>query len=379
MATVLALIFIAPTSNLQPPVLASQETDTTAASKPLPRVVRVCGGGDITLGTNLDTTWSKLGASRLRTLYGLSDHPDSLIAPLRPLFADADIVVLNVETAIGSGFARPKCGPRSRNCYSFRGPPSSAAALRSLGNDSAVVIGNVANNHARDAGPEGVDTTIAILKRAQVLSTGADTMATPIQLSDSTTIGVLGFYTGDVLTDARSIAAVRRHVARAVQMYGTVIVTAHVGAEGIGAQRTRDSTELFLESKIDRGNPVAFANAVFDGGASVIFGHGPHVLRAAEWREQGVVFHSLGNLITYGPFNNAEPLNRGAVACVDLSGRDVIGADLRPTVQRSPGVVAPDPLRRAHALIDSLSALDFPLTGVRVDSWGEVRPARLPD
>jgi hypothetical protein len=238
------------------------------------------------------------------------------------------------------------------------------------------VVGNVANNHARDAGPEGVDSTIAHLARAGVLATGADTLATPVILFDGTVLGVLGFYSGDILTDARNIEAVRRHVARAVEMYGIVIVTAHIGAEGLGAQRTRDSTELFLASKIDRGNPVAFAHAALAGGASLVIGHGPHVLRAAEWRQEGLVFYSLGNLITYGPFNNAEPINRGVVACADLVGREVIASDLRATVQRAPGVVARDGSGRALVLIDSLSALDFPNSGIDVDMWGEVRGKR---
>ena len=82
------------------------------------------------------------------------------MAPLRPLFADADLLILNVETAIGTGPARTKCGPRSKNCYAFRAGPSAAEALRSLGDSSAVVVGNVANNHARDAGDAGVDVTI---------------------------------------------------------------------------------------------------------------------------------------------------------------------------------------------------------------------------
>lgn len=357
---------------LPTPSLGSQEPDTLAASPALPRPIRVCAGGDITLGTNLDTTWSRIAAWRLRAQYGLSDAPDALIAPLRPLFADADIVLLNVETAIGAGHADTKCGPRSRYCYAFRGPPSAAAALRSLGRADAVVIGNVANNHARDAGDAGVDSTIAHLTRARVLVTGADTLATPVILSESTTVAALGFYTWDLPTDARNLAAVRRHVARAVEMYGTVIVTAHIGAEGIVAQRTRDSTEYFLESRIDRGNPVAFASAAFDAGATLVVGHGPHVLRAAEWRDDRLVLYSLGNLLTYGPFNNAEPLNRGAVACADIVGRQVIGADLRPTVQRAPGVVMRDSAARALRLIDSLSALDFPYTGARVDAWGEL-------
>lgn len=326
----------------------------------------------MTLGTNLDTAWQRIGARRLRSMYRRSAEPDSLVAPIRLLFQDADVVVLNVETAIGEGPAKTKCGPRSRNCYAFRGPPGSARALRSLGDSGAVVVGNVANNHARDAGPLGVDSTIAHLRRAGVLVTGADTLATPVVLRDSTRLGVLGFYSGDVLTDARDTTAVRRHVARAVEAYGTVVVTAHLGAEGIGAQRTRDSTELFLEWKIDRGNPVAFAHAALAGGASLVLGHGPHVLRAAEWRDEGLVFYSLGNLLTYGPFNNAEPINRGVIACADLSGRIVIGSDIRPTVQVAPGVVTADSTGRALFLIDSLSRLDFPVTGVRVDSWGDL-------
>lgn len=314
-----------------------------------------------------------MGERRLRALHGVSADPTSLVAPLRELFADADVVILNVETAIGIGPTGTKCGPRSRNCYAFRGPPSAALALRSLGDTDAVVVGNLANNHARDAGDEGVDSTIAHLTRAGVLTTGADTLATPVVLPDSTKLGVLGFYTGEVLTDARNVAAVRRHVARAVETYGAVIVTAHIGAEGLEAQRTRDSTELFLSSRIDRGNPVAFAQAALEGGASLVVGHGPHVLRAAEWRGGGLVFYSLGNLITYGPFNNVEPINRGAVACADLIGRVVVGADLRSTVQRAPGVVSRDSSGRALTLIDSLSVLDFPLSGARVSIWGELR------
>jgi hypothetical protein len=204
------------------------------------------------------------------------------------------------------------------------------------------------------------------------LVTGADTLATPIILPGGSTLAVLGFYTSTETPDVRDLAALRRHVARAVEMYRTVVVTAHIGAEGATAQRTGDSTEYFLDSRIDRGNPVAFANAALDAGATLVIGHGPHVLRAAEWRDDRLVLYSIGNLATYGPFNLLEPMNRGVVACADLLERQVIGAELRPTLQLSPGVVVRDPARRALILIDSLSALDFPMTGVRVDKWGEL-------
>lgn len=334
--------------------------------------VRLCAGGDMTFGTNLDTAWAKLGERRMRVQFGISAHPDSLIAPLRPLFADADVLLLNVETAIGTGPAPRKCRPGSTSCYEFRGPPSVAPALRSLGDSSAVVVGNVANNHARDAGPAGFLATARHLREAGVLVTGMDTLATEVLLPDSTRLGVLGFYTSAETPDLRDLAAVRRHVERAAAHFDAVIVTAHMGGEGVGAQRTRDTTELFLASKINRGNPVAFARAAFEAGATLVVGHGPHVLRAAEWNDDRLALYSLGNLVTYGPFNNGEPINRGVVACVDLDGRSVVGAQLRPTVQVAPGIVRLDPTWRAIQLIDSLSALDFPLTGARVDAWGDL-------
>jgi hypothetical protein len=139
-----------------------------------------------------------------------------------------------------------------------------------------------------------------------------------------------------------------------------------MGAEGLGAQRARDSTELFLG--IDRGNSVAFAHAAVESGASLVVGHGPHVMRAAEWVGQALIFYSLGNnLVTYGPFAHDEPLNRGAIACAVLvPGEGVRDAALRSTVQRSPGFVRPDRSGRAATLVDSLSRLDFPSTGARL-------------
>src|SRR5438105_10349586 len=195
----------------------------------MPRPVRVCAGGDVTLGTNLDPKWPRMAERRLRAEFGISAEPNSLVAHLRPLFADADVVLINVETAIGSGRFTPKCSKKSKNCSAFRSGPSAAPALRSIGDSSAVVVGNVANNHAHDAGDEGVDSTIAHLTRARVLVTGADTLATPIVLSDGQTIAVLGFYTSTETPDVRDLAAVRRHVARAVAAYGSVVVTAHIG------------------------------------------------------------------------------------------------------------------------------------------------------
>ena len=61
--------------------------------------------------------------------------------------------------------------------------------------------------------------TLALLDSAGVLVTGVDTLATPVATERGDTIAFLGFYTSTESPDARDLAAVRRHVARAVTDY----------------------------------------------------------------------------------------------------------------------------------------------------------------
>lgn len=344
---------------------------------PPPEPVRVCAGGDVLLGNNLDTTWALRASSRLGRSVSSTPNPDSLLAPLRPLVADADVVLLNIEGAIGEGPAPSKCRPGSTRCYAFRQPTAAAPAFRNLHPEGAVV-GNVANNHAMDAGAPGFEATGGHLTAAGVHVTGVDSVPTVVVTATGDTVVFLGFATAQAGPDPRNLAAVRRFVARAAEIHPRVVVSTHMGAEGSGAQRTPNADETYAGE--NRGNAVAFARAAIDAGAVVVFGHGPHVMRAVEWYGDGLIFYSLGNLLTYGPFNLSEPLNRGAVACVQLDADgDVVGAELRPTWQMPPGIVAPDPSGRAVLLADSLSRLDFPASAATFADEGQLLPPARPD
>lgn len=324
--------------------------------------VRVCAGGDVTLGTNIEPPPTRAQAKRQRRPRW-TIAPDSLLAPLRPLLDDADVVLLNVEGAIGEGpLSRQKCKPGSRSCYAFRMPAAAAGAFSRVA-PGARVIGNVANNHARDAGWDGLIETRRLLDSAGVAVTGIDTVATLLATPSGDTVAFLGYSTSGG-PDPRDLEAVRRHVARAAERWPRVIVTMHMGAEGVDAQRTPNETEMFLG--IDRGNLVAFARAAAEAGAGLVVGHGPHVMRGAEWWGETLIAYSLGNLVTYGPFSVDDPLNRGGLLCADLDAQGrVTEATFRSTWQRRAGLVAPDATARAAALADSLGALDFPETAAR--------------
>lgn len=340
-----------------------------------PGGVRVCVGGDVTLGTNLDTTWVIRARRWSRRRIPALPPPARLLAPLAPIVSDADVVLVNVEGAIGDGKpARTKCDEDSEGCYALRMPPTAAPALRRLSGGG--VVGNLANNHAHDAGDDGLVETMRLLTEAGVHVTGVDTLATPLVTAGGDTVAFLGFGTSGT-PDTRDLDAVRRHVARAARRYPRLIVTMHLGAEGREAQRTRDTMEVFFDE--ERGNPVAFAHTAVDAGAKLVVGHGPHVLRALEWRGDALIAYSLGNLVTYGPFSLRAPLDRGAILCavLDAEGR-VREAQLRPTRQRWPGAVSADRSARAVALVDSLTRLDFPDSGAVLLTEAAVRRGRAP-
>jgi hypothetical protein len=314
-------------------------------------VVRICAGGDVTLGVNGDTT-IKNGK---RIPPRVWPAPMALIAPLVPLFADADIVLLNAEGAIGDGVAT-KCVKGSKNCFAMRMPASAAPALRAV-NERAVVVANVANNHAHDAGDDGFAETLRLLDSAGVRATGADSEPTIVVTRQGDSVAILGFAASPPM-DVRDLELVRRLVARAAAITPRVVVTMHLGAEGPKAQRTRDQNEKFVGE--ERGDPVAVARAAVESGALLVIGHGPHVVRGMQRMGTGsVVFYSLGNLVNAGPFSMNAPNDRGVVVCADVSTKAVLGATLRPTRQREQGIVSPDLSGRTLALMDSLSHLDF--------------------
>jgi len=336
------------------------------------RRMTVCAGGDVMLGSNLDPSWLRRAQEITGSPTPMPD-PSELLAPLEPLVADADVVLVNVEGAIGEGPAPAKCRPGSQRCYAFRQDPSAARALRNLA-PHAAVVGNVANNHAMDAGAPGLVQTAQHLSRAGVHVVGLDTLPTLIPLPAGDTLAVLGFSVFSAGPDARDLTAVARHVRRAARHHARVVVSMHVGAEGVGAQRTSAVTERFAGE--DRGNPVAIAHTAIDAGADLVIGHGPHVLRAVEWRGAGLVAYSLGNLLTYGPFSRVPPLDRGTLLCAVLEPYGGIAqADLRATHQVAPGRAYPDTSHAAFSLVDSLGALDFPATAASVFAGMLRRPS----
>jgi hypothetical protein len=105
-----------------------------------------------------------------------------------------------------------------------------------------------------------------------------------------------------------------------------------------------------------------------------VIGHGPHVLRGIEWVGKTLVAHSLGNLLTYGPFTLSGPNGRSAVLCATIEADGAVtNAIALSTRQVPPGIVSADTAGGALHDLRELSALDFPLTGAIIGADGSIR------
>ena len=152
-----------------------------------------------------------------------------------------------------------------------------------------------------------------------------------------------------------------------------VIVTMHLGAEGAGAGRVRPGMETFFGER--RGDPVAFAHAMVDAGADLVFASGPHVLRAMEWYRNRLVAYSLGNLAGSHTLSTDGLLSDSALLRVKLDARGrLLAGSLIPLRLDAWGTPSIDRQRSSLRLMDSLSRQDFPGSAVHISAAGRLSP-----
>jgi poly-gamma-glutamate synthesis protein (capsule biosynthesis protein) len=98
----------------------------------------------------------------------LKSDPTHLLAPIAPVLSGADLAMVNLETAITD-----RGSPVTGKNFHFRSPAESFVALKSAGVD----VVNMANNHALDYGPVGMEDTFAAIASSKVPVVGIGTDA----------------------------------------------------------------------------------------------------------------------------------------------------------------------------------------------------------
>ncbi len=266
----------------------------------------------VTLAFGGDVHFEGASAAALRG--GLDD--------VEPVLSEADLAVVNLETAITRG------GTPAPKDYVFRAPPSAFDALREAGVD----VVTMANNHGMDYGLEGLHDSLRAAREADfpVVGIGLDedsAFAPHYAEVRGSTIAVIG--ATQVLDDSllrawtagpdkpglasakdeeRTVQAVEAARERA----DTVVVYLHWGQERNACPLDRQRT---------------LARKLVDAGADVVVGGHAHVLLGGGYLGRAYVDYGLGNFVFYAwPGPGAET----GVLTLTVRGREVADAEWSP-------------------------------------------------
>jgi poly-gamma-glutamate capsule biosynthesis protein CapA/YwtB (metallophosphatase superfamily) len=267
--------------------------------------------------------------------------------------------VVNVEGPLTDRPPDAAAGP------GIASPPGAAAGVMPFLNAR---VWNLANNHALDSGPAGLEDTLAMAAREGARTLGAgrtlDEAAAPVVLEgEGVRVGLLAVCDGDgapagpgtpgVLGEARE-ALVRTRLAELRRSCDHVVLNYHGGEE-----------YSFVPMPARRRRLLRY----LEMGASVVVAHHAHTVQGWERTERGSVFYGLGNFVFDHPALLRRPgtytgvllrlsFTRGAMTFTPLftradrgTGRITEGAPLPAFAPVEPAGLRAAWCREAHRLV----------------------------
>lgn len=240
--------------------------------------------------------------------------PDALFDLARPQLRDCDILVGHVEV--------PHTNRGQTAYFDVPAPASDPANLAAL-KRAGFHIATLAGNHIADAGPQGVEDTVAELQRLGIIITGAgrdlaEARRPAVIERRGLRFGMLSYN----CVGPRESWAGEAHAACAFVQVLTHYELDHASPGGppsvypFAEPRTLDAMIADIETLRPKVEVLAvalhkglghtpatvgmyesqIARSAIDAGADVVVGHHAHILQGMEIYRNRPIFHGLGNL-----------------------------------------------------------------------------------
>ena len=290
-----------------------------------------------------------------------------LFRDAKDILTGADLTVGNLEGAICDGGRSTKgTGP---NSYAFRTPTSYGHLLKEAGFDFL----SMANNHANDFGLEGIESTERVLEEQGILFSGIDgRIESAVIERKGLKIGLCAFGHNSYTLKHTDLNTVGRIVDDLVDRCDLVIVSFHGGAEGRTKSHLPQGSETFLGE--NRDSLRQLAHFCIDHGADVVYGHGPHVVRAIEVYKDRFIAYSLGNFCT--PYNVSLTGISGYAPVVEINinaDGSFIDGKIHSFLQTRGIGPRKDDAGSVAREIRNLSNADIPQSQATIDAQGNIR------
>ena len=310
--------------------------------------------GDIMMGTTYPSTQLPQEEGRL------------LFKHVAPIISGADIAAGNLEGTLCDGGTTTK--RMSKVSYAFRTPVKFAPRLSEAGYDFL----SVANNHVNDFGDTGISSTMKALDGVGIKYAGIkDLCEWSVVEKDGRRYGFCAFSHNQKTCDHRDLETVRRILGELREQVDFVIVSFHGGAEGSAHNRLPYGRETFCGE--NRGSIRELAHFCIDEGADVVYGHGPHVLRAVEVYKGHFIAYSLGNFCTPYGINLRGISGYAPVVTIRvLADGTFVDGQIHSFIQQRGAGPLPDAQNLVAKEMKRLTELDVPKTPITISATGAI-------
>ena len=318
--------------------------------------IKIIGVGDMMIGTNFPND-----------SYLPKNNGNDILKNVSETIREADLAFGNLEGTILSGDGEVKKCSDPKKCYAFKSPDKYAKHYKNAGFD----ILSLANNHINDFGKTGRLNTQRVLEENNIYFSGTIEKPYTIFTKDNVKYGFASFSPNKGTIQINNYERAKEIVSRLDSLCDVVIISFHGGAEGSKYNRVTKEREYFLGE--NRGNPHEFSRLVIDSGADLVFGHGPHVLRAVDIYKRRFIAYSLGNFATYARFNLSG--NRGLAPLIEVNINkkgEFLSGKIISAKQIGLGVPVLDKNNEAAKEIKRLTNLDFPNSDLKINDFGQI-------
>ncbi|MFJ9950409.1 CapA family protein [Kitasatospora sp. NPDC091207] len=271
--------------------------------------------------------------------------PEPALGPISATLSDADLAVLNLETAITDRGA-----PESKT-YTFRTSPKALTALK----DSGVDVVSMANNHAVDFGADGLADTLAAKDSSPIPIVGVGRNAKEAyapyvttvrgvkvavvaasQVEDLTNQKWRAGATKPGIASALDSAALLKAVGEAKKQAPVVLVYLHWGDEG---------------KACPTGAQTAIAKKLATAGATAVVGTHAHTMLGSGMLGSTYIGYGFGNFLWYGTSNYAFSDETGVTTLTLTAAGKVTGETFTPATVDGQGVPVPQTGAAAEAAL----------------------------
>jgi len=242
--------------------------------------------------------------------------PDSFFEFARSTLQEADVVIGHVEV--------PHTRRGHENTSDVPAPPSDPDNLAAL-KRAGFHVATLAGNHISDAGPAGIEDTIAALRQLGIVTTGAgmhlhDAREPAVVTCRGLKVGTLSYncvgpkesWADETKAGCAYVRVITHYELDHATPGGPPRIYTFAEPESTDAMLSdierlrRDVDVLIVALHKGIGHTPAvlamyerpLARAAIDAGADIVVGHHAHILRGIEVYKGRPIYHGLGNFVT---------------------------------------------------------------------------------